>query len=102
MTLEAKIDRLCDLLGKIVVQNEKLLGQYEKVPGKIDEMQGQLLRHTIGFETLDGRLQHVETETEHTGSVYVGDLKEKLRKYEWTQTHWVRYAIAAGVTLLFI
>lgn len=95
--------RLLTVFERIAVAMEALArDEYKRVRGQVDEHTGKLLRHDAGFDAIDRRMQRVEGETEHTGSIYVADLKEKLRKHEASEAHWVRYVIAAAVALLFI
>ncbi len=48
------------------------------------------------------RAEKLEEASENTGSIYLADLKEKLKTKEEGGDKWVRYVVATFVTLLFM
>lgn len=69
------------------------------MPEKLAELDGKFIRLDAMRETHEKRLDKLEHANEDTGSIYVDDLKSKVKGYESSQTHWVRYAIACLVAL---
>ena len=66
------------------------------------EARGMIFRLESSIQAHEARINKAEEELEDTGSVYVNDLKSKLANLEGSQTHWVRYVIAALVALAMV
>lgn len=66
------------------------------------ELKGHVIRHDVQLEQLSRQLSDTEEEVERTGSIYLDDVKKKVATYESSQAHWVRYVIAAIVSVALL
>lgn len=81
---------------------ERLLKQLEGRLDEITELRGMYLRLDAHVGQHDKRIDDLENEVENTGEVYVDDLKSKLKTYEGSQSHWIRYVVGVGVTIVLL
>lgn len=90
---ERQIDRLCSLLERLL--DRAFLEEHDKL-----KTETVLLR--VDVNRIIERAEKLEEASENTGSIYLADLKEKLKTKEEGGDKWVRYVVATFVTLLFM
>ncbi len=88
---ERQIERLCSLLERLL--DRAFLEEHDKIKTEIT-----LLR--VDVNRILERAEKIEEASENTGSIYLADLKEKLKEKEKSGETWLRYVVATFVSLL--
>lgn len=90
---ERQIERLCSLLERLL--DRAFLEEHDKL-----KTETVLLR--VDVNRIIERAEKLEEASENTGSIYLADMKEKLKDREKSGETWVRYVVATVVTLAFM
>lgn len=90
---EQQLERLISLLGRLL--DRGLLEEHEQTV-----TDARQLRNDFGHA--DERLKKLEAISEESANNYLEDLKKKLKSHEESDNYWVRYVVAAFVSVLFM
>lgn len=90
---ERQVERLCGLLDRLLERD--FLKEHDQIKNEII-----LLRNDVN--RIIERAVKLEEQSENTGSIYLSDLREKLKAREEGGDKWIRYVVATFVTLLFM
>lgn len=88
-----RFDRFLALFERVL--DTRILDSHEKMKVEIIHLRNDTNGNTKEIEKLSAS-------SEDTQRIFVHERDDKIKKYEESERHWTRYAVAAFVTLCFI